>query len=115
MSYKKELEQLEFEHNTPPLLDQLYVVVSNRKHDSGYKMYKIYGVVYEGAEITYKKCLSECSDVINLECAKDFTWVRIDSIETNLFRFFLTGSKKFRITGRLSDFNVEVVRVAKDE
>ena len=116
MTRKQELELLEFEYDEPPLLDCLYAVISNKKHESGYKKYKIYGVVRNGTKITYQKCLSECSDVINLEGLCEFSSVRIDSIETNLFRFFLiSNSKKFKVTGRLSDFMVEIVKVNKDK
>ena len=46
---KNELEKLEFENaftDDIPLLDNLYVVISNVEHDSGYLMYKIYGIAY---------------------------------------------------------------------
>lgn len=111
---KKELELLEFEENDPPLLNELYVVVSNKKHDSGYKKYKIYGIARDDkGKIVYKKCLSTISDVIHFETYEKISLgtLNIDSIETNLFRFFILGPKKFKVTGRLSDFCVEVVRV----
>lgn len=107
---KKELELLEFEENDPPLLDCLYVVVSNKKHESGYKKYKIYGTTRDSkGNLVYKKCLSTMSDVIHFETI-DFGTLNVDSIETNLFRFFVFGPKRFKVTGRLSDFCVEVVR-----
>ena len=108
---KKELEQLEYECSTPPLLDNLYVVVSNRKHVSGYKMYKIYGVVYERSGNTYQKCLSECSDIINFNLPHGFMHLNVDSIETNMFRFFLSDEYKFVVKGRLSSFIVDIVKV----
>lgn len=108
---KKELAQLEFENNNPPLLDTLYVVVSNRKHDSGYKMYKIYGLVHKGSDVVYQKCLSECSDVINFSVPQGFMHFNVDSKETNLFRFFLDGDDRFMVLGRLSSFIVDVVKV----
>lgn len=107
---KKELELLEFEENDPPLLDCLYVVVSNKKHDSGYKKYKIYGIVRDNkGKTVYKKCLSTTSDTIHF-APIDFGIINIDSIETNLFRFFIGGNKSFKVTERLSNFCVEVVR-----
>ncbi len=107
---KKELEQLEYDGN-PPLLDNLYVVVSNKKHDSGYKMYKIYGVAYKRDGDNYQKCLSECSDVINFSLPQGFMHLNVDSIETNMFRFFLSGEYKFVVKGNLSSFIVDIVKV----
>lgn len=108
---KKELEQLEYENNTPPLFNQLYVVISNRKHDSGYKMYKIYGINYENGENVYEKCLGEISDVIHFSLPHGFMHLNVDSIETNMFRFFLDGDYKFNVKGRLSSFIVDIVKV----
>lgn len=52
------------------------------------------------------------SDVIHFETFEKISLgtLNIDSIETNLFRFFIFGPKKFKVTGSLSDFCVEVVR-----
>ena len=67
---KSELEKLEFENvftNDIPLLDELYIIISNEEHSSGYLMYKIYGVVYgKNREITYAKCITEISDIIHI-------------------------------------------------
>ena len=41
----KKLEKITFDEDIP-LLDELYVVVSNRRHESGYKTYKVYGVAH---------------------------------------------------------------------
>ena len=100
-----------------PLLDELYVVVSNRKHDSGYKMYKIYGVAHgDKRKITYAKCLSEISDVINIiptfvnVCASyNMPVLSIDSIETNMFHIFVRHSK-IKVKATLSDFEFEIVK-----
>lgn len=100
-----------------PLLDELYVVVSNKKHDSGYKMYKIYGIVYgNNREITYAKCLSEWSDAIHIvptflnECASYYSPVlSMDSMETNLIRIFVRNAK-IKVKYNLSDFEFEIVK-----
>ena len=67
---KSELDKLEFKDvftNDIPLLDELYVVISNEEHDSGYLMYKIYGVAYgKNREITYAKCITKISDIIHI-------------------------------------------------
>ena len=118
----KELEQIELENafaNDIPLLDELYVVISNEVHDSGYLMYKIYGVAYgRNREITYAKCLSDCSDVININptfirCYDNLhlSVLSIDSEEPNLFRMFIRGKNKIKVKFTLSDFEFEIVEV----
>ena len=52
------LEKITFTEEIP-LLDELYVVVSNKKHDSGYKMYKIYGVAYDNNNETTAAAIEE--------------------------------------------------------
>ena len=100
-----------------PLLDELYVVVSNKKHASGYKMYKIYGIAYgNNREITYAKCLSEWSDAIHIvpTCLNEWNGcylplLSIDSIETNLFHIFVRIAK-IKVKYNLSDFEFEIVK-----
>ena len=116
---KDELEKLEvvacFEEI--PLLNELYVVVSNDIHDSGYKKYKIYGIVYgKNREITYAKCLSEISDVIhivptflNVSGVYYSPVLSMDSIETNLIRIFVRKAK-IKVMCRLSDFEFEIIK-----
>ena len=124
---KSELEKLEFENvftNDIPLLDELYVVISNEEHDSGYLMYKIYGVAYgKNREITYAKCLSDCSDVIKITPTfiRGFSEYRlpllsIDSIEPNLFRIFTRNKdNRIKIKFTLSDFEFEIVEVKNND
>ena len=116
---KDELEKLEvvtcFEEI--PLLNELYVVVSNDIHDSGYKKYKIYGIAYgKNREITYAKCLSTISDVIHivptfLRACDDYYLpvLSIDSIETNLIHIFVRKAK-IKVNYRLSDFEFEIIK-----
>ena len=112
----KNLEKYTYDEEIP-LLDELYVVVSNKKHESGYKTYKVYGVAHgDKREITYAKCLSEISDVINIiptfvnECVSyNMPLLSIDSLETNMFRIFVRKSK-IKVNYTLSDFEFEIVK-----
>lgn len=124
---KSELEKLEFENvfiNDIPLLDELYVVISNEEHSSGYLMYKIYGVAYgKNREITYAKCLSYCSDIIHITP----TFIRgnseyrlpllfIDSREPNLFRICIRNKdNRIRIKSPFSYFEFEIVEVLDND
>ena len=112
----EKLEKITYDEEIP-LLDELYVVVSNRKHDSGYNMYKIYGIAYGyNRKITYAKYLSEISDVVHIVptsinvCASYYLpLLSIDSIETNMFRIFVHKSK-IKVNFTLSDFEFEIVK-----
>lgn len=112
----KKLENITYDEEIP-LLDELYVVVSREKHDSGYKMYKIYGIAHgEKREITYAKCLSEISDVINIIptfvnvfASYNMPVLSIDSMETNMFRIFVRNSK-IKVKNNFSDFSFEIVK-----
>ena len=112
----KKLENISYDEEIP-LLDELYVIVTNRKHESGYKTYKVYGVAHgDKKEITYAKCLSEISDVINIiptfvkECGSYYlSLLSIDSMETNMFRIFVRHSK-IKVKATLSDFEFEIVK-----
>lgn len=112
----KKLEKITFDEEIP-LLDELYVVITNRRHESGYKTYKVYGVAHgDKREITYAKCLSEISDVIHIiptfvyECGSYYLpLLSIDSIETNMFRIFVRHSK-IKVKDNFSDFDFEIVK-----
>lgn len=113
----KKLEVIDWKDEIP-LLDELYVVVSNKIHDSGYKMFKIYGVAYgkNRCEIAYAKCLSEWSDAIHIvptflnEYGDYYSPVlSMDSMETNLFRIFVRNAR-IKVKYNLSDFEFEIVK-----
>ena len=112
----EKLEKITYDEEIP-LLDELYVVITNIKHDSGYKTYKVYGVAYGyNRKITYAKYLSEISDVINIiptfvnEYGSYYLpLLSIDSIETNMFRIFVRHSK-IKVNGNFSDFEIEIVK-----
>ena len=115
---KRDLERLELitYDEAIPLLDELYVVVSNKKHGSGYKKYKIYGIADSDGKTTYAKCLSEWSDVIHIVPTFLIEWsnyyaplLSIDSIETNLFHIFARNAK-IKVKYNLSDFEFEIVK-----
>ena len=115
---KKDLERLELitYNENIPLLDDLYVVVSNKKHDSGYKKYKIYGIADSDGKTTYAKCLGEWSDVIHIIPTFLIEWsnyyahvLSIDSVETNLFHIFVRNAK-IKVKYNLSDFEFEIVK-----
>ena len=50
-----------------PLLDEIYVISTRRKHDSGYKILDVYGVARTNGKISYAKKISGCSDVIDFK------------------------------------------------
>ena len=114
------LEKITFTEEIP-LLDELYVVVSNKKHDSGYKMYKIYGIAYgNNSEIIYAKCLSEWADVINIvpTCLNEWNGhylplLSMDSTETNLISIFIRNAK-IKVKYNLSTFEFEIVKVPNE-
>ena len=112
----KKLEKITYGEDIP-LLDELYVVITNKKHESGYKTYKVYGVAHgDKRKITYAKCLSEISDVIHIiptfvyECGSYYLpLLSIDSIETNMFRIFVRNSK-IKVKANFSDFEIEIIK-----
>lgn len=116
---KSELEKLEkiTYGEEIPLLDELYVVITNKRHETGYKTYKVYGVAHgEKRKITYAKCLSKISDVINIiptflnECGSYYLpLLSIDSIETNMFHIFVHKGK-IKVKANFSDFEIEIVK-----
>lgn len=121
---KKELRTLEKEkyldEKNIPILDEIYVIIEKRKHDSGYQMYSIFGTRYnrETKERDYAKCLIDYCDVINIaptfvknlydDCY--YNLISIDSNEMGVFRFFSTSSKiGFKITMLCSTVEFQIV------
>ena len=118
----EELEELELENKNTlikdiPLLDELYVFISNEVHDSGFLMYKIYGVVYgKDKEIIYTKRLTQSSDVIHitptfLRCDSEYRLpeISIDSAESNSFRIFTRCGVKIKINRTFPDFEFDII------
>lgn len=119
----EELEELALENKDAfiediPLLDELYVFISNEVHDSGYLMYKIYGVVYgKDKEIIYAKRLTQSSDVIHItptflrgDSEYRLPEISIDSNEPNSFRIFTRCKSKIKINCTFSDFEFDIVK-----
>lgn len=125
---KKELLELpnsEWQEEIP-LLDEIYVVSTRRKHESGYKMLDVYGVARTNGKISYAKRISGCSDVIDFELppimekyANDSFFkkygVRLMSVDyedVNVARYFLfSHDYRFKVkTGWLSSCCIQVVK-----
>lgn len=108
----KEAKKLNYPDNIP-LFDWIYFVPQRRKHDSGYNMMEIYGVVSDAEtleEKIYK--LSSISDVIDfsksIENKKRF--LSIDIPEYNIIRVFPRENKKLKIDYlNISSFYIEIV------
>lgn len=125
---KKELLELpdsEWQEEIP-LLDEIYVVSTRRKHESGYKMLDVYGVAITNGEISYAKKISGCSDVIDFKMppimgkyANDSYFkeygVRlmcVDYEDVNVARYFLfMNDYKFKVESAwLSSCCIQVVK-----
>ena len=110
---KAELEELEgvrFNEEVP-LLTEIFVVVDERNHESGYRILNIYG---RNQNHTFAKKLSGCSDVIHFNFDVNTINYRVpfsvDSVECNVIRYFIRNSKfKFRVEPPLSDYYITVV------
>lgn len=109
---KKELLGLESEKfgNEIPLLDEIYVIPTRRKHDSGYMCMEIIGVNRND----YKKKLST-SDVIDLDdIFVENRWsLSMDIPECGVIRLF-SHRGQFKInTYGISTFSFEIVEREK--
>ncbi len=98
-----------------PLLDNIYVIPTRRKHDSGYMCMEVIGEVIniKTSEVIYRKRLATYSDVIDIE--KIFMGERtmyplsLDIPEYGVLRFFARGFKfKIRHT-HISVFSFSIV------
>lgn len=123
---RNELEQLEHRKwdEKTPLLDEIYVIVDRKKHDSGYRYLNIYGVAY-GDKFKVKiycKQLSNSSDVIhlrfdikNIELFNNkygYSPISIDSLECNVTRYFVRDDRyKFKVGFALNDFDLTLVEI----
>lgn len=123
---RKELEQLEhrqWSENTP-LLDEIYLIVDRKKHESGFRLLNIYGIAYSDdySQKVYCKRLTNSSDIIHIKYEiKDlaklnndwgFPPFSIDCLECNVIRYFAKHNKyKFRVGLELSDFDITLVEV----
>lgn len=111
---RRELLNLPYEEfgKEIPLLDELYVIPTRKKHDSGYMCMEIIGMNKEG----YAKKLATYSDVIHFPSImnrvnKGHLKIDIPS-DTKCFRFFSWGKIKV-ITYGISDFEFDIVEDIK--
>lgn len=123
---KKELEVLETRnwYEKVPLLDVIYVVPSRKKHNSGYKLLNVYGIAYndDGTQIIYAKCISSCSDVLNVSINHDVVIMprfsslfSVDSLECGVVRYFLNYKDlSFKVGQALSSLDIEIVKNKRD-
>ena len=110
---KKDLLCLEREKfgNEIPLLDEIYVIPTRRKHDSGYMCMEIIGTNRND----YKKKLATFSDVIDLDnIFVDTRWsLSMDIPECGVIRLFShRGQFKINAYG-ISTFSFEIVEREK--
>lgn len=112
MTLKEKLKELPKEQYTLSeglVVDCIYIIITNRKHDSGYKIYESYAV---SNDWSYAKRIGS-HDVINFEpCKYQDKWrypIAIDSIETGMFRLF-THYGKIRIKWNVSTLVLEPVK-----
>ncbi len=107
----EKLESIKFNEDIP-LLNEIYVVVDKKEHESGYRILNIYG---RNQDNTFAKKLS-CSDVIHFDFdVKTIDYLKItpfsvDSLECNVIRYFIRNPKfKFRVGLPLSCYYITVV------
>lgn len=108
---KKELLNVEIEQfgREIPLLDNIYIIPTRRKHDSGYMCMEIIGVNNNG----YKKKLATYSDVIDLQrvlvSKNGFYYLSMDIPEYGVIRLFtIIGKFKIDFYG-ISSFTFDIV------
>ena len=106
--YKKDLLNLDTEYNDIPLLDNIYIIPTRKKHDSGYCIFTIVG---ENDKLGYKKIIDTYCDVIDIDrIINDTRCVCMDMKEYPIIRLFTGYTRfKFRVKFNLSNFVFEVV------
>ena len=115
MSYKdklKELPQEEWENTNGLIVDTITIIITNRKHDSGYKIYESYG--YRAKDGYHKKI--GCHDVIDFVNYGEAEYmdysISVDSEETGMFRIF-NHCGQFKIIHSLSSLVIMPIRGEK--
>lgn len=96
---KKELLELEMEEDGAeiPLLDNIYLIPTRRKHDSGYYCMEIVGTTNDGK---YMKKLATYSDVFDIGDVFESLpspMVSIDIPECNVIHFYNINHYKFKV------------------
>ena len=104
----RELPKEDYRKTEGLVVDCIYIIITNRKHESGYKIYESYGV---SNDWSYAKRIGS-HDVINFQQDKHpDTWrypICIDSSETGVFRLF-NSFGKIKILWNVSTLVVEPV------
>ncbi len=100
-----------------PLLDSIYVLPTNRKHDSGYKI--MYVVGYEDKTETYYLLDTYCDVVDFGEFHTDIKDLHIDIAENGIIHYW-SRYQQFQSNFRVSSCTFEMVdrkkyKEAKDE
>lgn len=114
---KKELLGTEYEEPFVdiPLLDEIYVIPTTRKHDSGYRCMEIIGANRNG----YKKKLAVYSDVFEIgeifSNRHDYTHISMDIPQCGVLRFFSHNFKFKVIYYGISTFLVDLVKGGSNE
>lgn len=108
----EKLESIKFNEDIP-LLTEIFVVVDEKNHESGYRILNIYGCNQDN---TFAKKLSGCSDVIHFNFeVKNIDYLKllpfsVDSLECNVIRYLVHNPRlKFKVGLPLSDFYITVV------
>lgn len=98
-----------------PLLDNIYIIPTRKKHDSGFMCMEIIGTIGIFGEETYKKTLAYCSDVVQIcklfEDGKGLEMpLSMDCPEFGVIRIFSMECQFKVIHKHISDFVFELVR-----
>ena len=114
---KKELLEVEKEKMFVdiPLLDEIYVIPTTRKHDSGYRCMEIIGANNQG----YKKKLAVYSDIFEIgeifSNRHDYYHVSMDIPQCGVLRFFSSNFKFKVIHYGMSTFLIDLVKGGSNE
>lgn len=113
---KKELLEVEHEEIFVdiPLLDEIYIIPTRRKHDSGYRCMEVIGVNKDG----YKKKLATYSDVFDIaqvfSTRHNFFHLSMDIPECGVIRFFNCNFQFKVIHYGISTFSVDLIQRGKE-
>lgn len=92
-----------------PLLDYLTVVITRKKHESGFRMLEVYGINHDQK---YEKKLTGCCDVVEFDVKSTsssyYQKIRVESGESGIIGYFSPGFQ-FKVVNLGSDFMVALV------
>lgn len=98
-----------------PLLDNIYIIPTRKKHDSGFMCMQIVGTIGQLGNETYKKTLAYYSDVVQIwklfKMQDELQMpLSIDIPEYGVIRLFSHECKFKVLYCHLSDFVIDMVR-----